>query len=193
MPDSEQPAPRRFSEADVEKIVAKRLEERQQADIVAGLSKELNAIRREIGSANHLKREFGKQLADLNALVRAHVAQPMHTGTAEKFAEMEREFGKAEEEFGLDNLTPDERAAFPVVIRTVLASQKKINDQKTNDKEHAEEDARFWQDQAAKVAVRGHRLTLYALGLTAASVLMTILNAAGVFLWLRMVVFHLKG
>lgn len=168
----------KYSDADVDRIVAKRLTEAQQANVVEALSKELTAIRREIASANHIKRTLGKQIAELATLVRGHLALPMHAGTAEKFTQLERNFQEAEQEFGLDNLTPEERAAFPTVVRTVLAGQKRVNDKAREDQAHAEEDSRFWQKVAA---IAG-----------AISVLMGFLYASGAFTFLRVVVFHLK-
>lgn len=167
----------KYSDADIDRIVGKRLAEREQANIVDALSKELTSIRREIASANHVKRTLGKQLAELNDLVRAHVKQPMHPGTAERFLELEQSFQKAEVEFGLENLTPEERAAFPTVVRTVLAAQARVNEQKQQEKEHAEDDTRHWQKVAAICA--------------AVAVAVSILSATGIFTWLRSTVFHL--
>lgn len=165
----------KYSEADVDRIVAKRVAEQQRESVVAELSKELSAIRKEISSANHIKRTIGKELARVATLIENHIKLPMHPGTAERFTE----FDQAEEQFGLDQLTPDERAAFPVVVRTVLASQQRLKERRAEEKDQADATTRFWQMVAGVAA--------------ASAVIVSLLSATGFFTWVRVFVFHLHA
>lgn len=151
-----------YTQNQVEEIVFKRLKERQQVELLNGLKSQLEDMRDAIVNANHIKSTLGKQLEDLDRLVRTHIEQ-----TRAKFEEIDKKL--SDDELGIDNLTPEERAAFPVALRGLLQGQQRARAQ-------AMSEVRRWQ--------------IWAAGATVGLLVVTILSSAGVFSWIRTVVFH---
>jgi hypothetical protein len=156
---------------EVDRIVARALKEQGEGFILDGLKAELERVWKAIAEANHFKKDFGRQFEELNTLVRGHVALAMHPGTAEAFTERDNRVQKAMREFNLEELTPEQRQNFPVVIQSVL-------DERQRQKKAVSQGNEFWQ-----------RIAYYA---TATAVAVSIASAMGFFTWFREVVFHVR-
>ena len=120
------------SEQELEGLIAKRLKERQEIinEAVNALKPELKAMRDEIAAANHVKQTLGRDINRLSREVRAtnreltqHVALAGHPGTEAAVAEIKEEMDKGEElmqDFGINDMSAEQRRAFPVVLKTFV-------------------------------------------------------------------------
>jgi hypothetical protein len=162
-------------QAEVDRIVARALREQGESFALDGLKAELKKVWQAIAEANHFKRDFGRQFEELNTLVRGHVALAMHPGTAEAFTVLDNRMQHAMKEFNLEELTPEQRQAFPVVVQSVL-------DERQRQSKAIRRGNEFWQ-----------RIAYYS---AATTVAVSVASATGLFAWFREVVFHvpaLKG
>lgn len=127
---------RTVTDEQLEQLVSKRVAERKEvlAEVVAELEPALEAMRREIAGANHVKRTLGRQLARLtglveqtNAQLQAHIALPAHSGTQSQIDHIRQELDNGTqlaEEFGLDNTSLEERQALPEVLGEHVREKK---------------------------------------------------------------------
>lgn len=123
------------SEEDLEQLVAKRLKERKEIinEAVGALRPELDAMRREISAANHVKRELGGQMKSLAREVRKtniellrHASLQSHSGTEAELASIRAELEEGNaliEEFGINELSAEQKRAFPSVLKSFVTSR----------------------------------------------------------------------
>lgn len=116
-----------YSNEEIDEVVAKRLAERKEIinQAVAALQPTLEAMRREIAGANHVKRSIGRQVTRLakateetNRQLQAHIS--LVSEMQQKLVRIEREV----DEFGLPRMTIEERAAAPEMLRAWLAGSR---------------------------------------------------------------------
>jgi hypothetical protein len=124
------------SEQELEQLIAKRLKERQEIinEAVGALRPELDRMSREIASANHIKQTLGKQVLELTREVRKtnleltnHAALKAHPGTAADIAEIREELAEGEgimQEFGIKDLSAEQRKAFPSVLKGFVVKRE---------------------------------------------------------------------
>ena len=133
--------PRMVSEQELESLISKRLKERQEIinEAVKALRPELAAMREEIAAANHIKQTLGRDINRLSREVRAtnrqltqHAALPGHPGTEAAVAQIKEEMEKGEdlmEEFGISDMSTEQRRAFPVVLKTFITAGEQAKKQ----------------------------------------------------------------
>jgi len=112
----------------LEELVTQRLKDRQGIidEVVTALKPELEGMRREISSANHVKRTLGRQLTGLTVLVkqsnaemRTHAALPFHPQGADIVGDLSEESSKGLElieQFGIAELSLEQKQALPEVL-----------------------------------------------------------------------------
>lgn len=170
------PPPESFSRADVDqavsKAVTKALKEQANTLTLDGLKAELTKVWTAINDANHFKAEFGQQFNDLNLMVRAHIQLAMHPGTAEEFEQRDLRQAQMLEAFGVDQLTPEQKAMTPLIVRSYAATRA-LKEESTQRADH------FWQ-----------RIALAATGLLT---VVAIADGLGLFAFVRIHVFHLPN
>lgn len=126
---------RTYTDEELEELFDQRLKQRKDliTEAVGALRPELEGMRKEISSANHVKRTLGRQLTALSRLVQQtnaelgrHVVLPAHPGTAEAIARMEDVLDKGEaltEEFGVEQLSLEQKQALPGMLRDYVNDQ----------------------------------------------------------------------
>jgi len=119
---------RLVTDEQLEELVAQRIKDRQGIidEVVTALKPELEGMRREISSANHVKRTLGRQLTGLTALVRqsnaelrTHSALPFHPQGADLVDDLSEESRKGLElieQFGVAELSLEQKQALPEVL-----------------------------------------------------------------------------
>lgn len=124
--------PRVVTEEELEVLVEQRLAERKKVveEVVAALQPQLEGIRKEAASANHVKRTLGRQLSSLERLVKQtnaelgkHVVLPAHPGTQATIERMDEALDKGEqmaEQFGIENLSLEQKQALPGMLRNYV-------------------------------------------------------------------------
>lgn len=111
-------------QAEVDRIVARALKEQAEGFVLDGLKGELAKVWEAIDAANHFKQDFGKQLKELNDLVREHVRLPMHPGTAEELHQRDQRGQRFIQAFQIEKLTSEQRAVFPEVLETFIENRQ---------------------------------------------------------------------
>ena len=158
----------------VARIVERRLRERKEflAEALEALKPELAAIRREIGEANHLKRDFGKQLGEIDRLLREHLKQPMHTAQAEQWQEVvynTEQLAHLVSDLRLASMSEEQRNALPIVLQDLA------------DRRHAQRRRQAWyQTFWGRLAIFAALLGAAAAGAAATIQVLTYLRAAHV-------------
>jgi len=136
----------------VEQRMSVALAERKKVveEVVAALQPQLERIRREAASANHVKRTLGRQLSRLEGLVKQtnaelgrHVVLAAHPGTADTIERMTDALEKGEElteQFGVGDLSLEQKKALPGMLKNY------VNDQVDRQKLDRRNDRRltFW-------------------------------------------------
>lgn len=117
----------------VEQRMAAAMAERKKVveEVVAALQPQLEGIRKEAASANHVKRTLGRQLASLERLVKQtnaelgkHVVLPSHPGTQDAIERITEVIEKGEEiseQFGIENLSLEQKQALPGMLRNYVS------------------------------------------------------------------------
>lgn len=100
--------PKLFTEEDVDRIVARRVKDANLAIWSKGINGSLA--------------KNTKAIEELSALVKEHIALPMHPAQSAERA-------KLIEEFGLDTLTVEQRRALPLVLAGAVNLQAKHTDE----------------------------------------------------------------
>jgi hypothetical protein len=112
-----------YSSQEVDRIVARALKEQAATLTMESVKVELERVWKAIAAANHYKKEFGDQLKTLNEKISAHLQQPMHPGTAEAFQERDHRHDQMMEAFGVDKLTPEQKALTPLIVQDFAADR----------------------------------------------------------------------
>ncbi len=127
---------RTYTEDELEQEISRRGEAQKDliADVINALTPKLEGLRGEIHAANGLKRAFGGKLTRLTNAVEAtnkslqtHVSLEGHPGTTAKFLQVDRrldEFDDLGEEFGIADLSREQKQAVPAVLKAFLVSRQ---------------------------------------------------------------------
>jgi hypothetical protein len=128
-------AERTVTDEQLDILVEQRMAERRKVaeEVVAILEPKLEGIWREAATANHVKRTLGRQLTNLERLVKQtnaelgkHVILSAHPGTADVIDRMEEALDKGEqltEQFGVEDLSLEQKQALPGILREYVTDQ----------------------------------------------------------------------
>ena len=123
---------RPVSDEEIERIVAKRLKERQEvvAEIAAAIKPELARMSKEISDANHIKRTLGRQIANLermvlktNIAIDTHAQLAWHAGTTGILDRLTKSV-EVVGELGVDALSQEQRKALPAVLEGYVRTRE---------------------------------------------------------------------